>query len=70
MKQNMGTADNGVRILVAIVIFALYFTGTIGGTLGIILMVLAVVFVGTSLLGSCPLYIPLGLSTKKDSKSE
>lgn len=65
MKANMGTADKVIRILVAVVIAALYFMGMITGILGIVLMVLAVVFVATSFLSFCPLYLPFGISTKK-----
>lgn len=65
MKANMGTADKVIRILIAVVIAALYFMGTITGTLAIVLMVLAVVFVATSFLSFCPLYLPFGISTKK-----
>ncbi len=63
MKKNMGTIDRAVRGLVAVVIAVLYFTGAISGTLAIILGVLAVVFVLTSLVRTCPLYLPFGLST-------
>jgi hypothetical protein len=65
MKKNMGTIDKVIRILVAVVFVVLYFTNVISGTLGIILLILAAVFVVTSLLGFCPLYLPFGLSTKK-----
>jgi hypothetical protein len=69
MKQNMGSIDKGVRILVAAVIAVLYFTGQISGTLAIILGVFAVIFLLTSAIGFCPLYLPLKLSTikKKDA---
>lgn len=63
MKKNMGSADRAVRILIALVIAVLYFTGQIGGTLAIILGIFAVVFVLTSLVGWCPGYLPFGLST-------
>ena len=66
MKKNMGTVDKAIRVIVAIVIGVLYFTGQITGTAAIILGVLAVVFLLTSLVGTCPLYLPIGLSTKKD----
>jgi hypothetical protein len=65
MKKNMGTIDKVIRILVAVVVVVLYFTNVISGTLGIILLILAGVFVLTSLLGFCPLYLPIGLSTNK-----
>lgn len=68
MKKNMGNSDKAIRILVAIVIIALYFTHQISGMLAIIGLVFAAVFILTSLIGSCPLYLPLGLSTKKKSE--
>ena len=68
MKKNMGNADKTVRILIAIVIGILYFTNVISGTLGLVLLILAAVFVLTSLLGTCPLYAPLGISTCKVKK--
>jgi hypothetical protein len=65
MKKNMGTIDKVIRILVAVVVVVLYFTNVISGTLGIILLALAAVFVLTSVLSICPLYMPFGLSTRK-----
>ena len=68
MKKNMGTIDRVVRTVIAIVVAILYFTGQISGTAAIILGILAIVFLLTSFLGSCPLYLPLGLSTKKSAE--
>jgi len=65
MMKNMGTADRIVRILLAIVIAILFFLKQITGTLGIILFILAIIFLLTSLIGFCPLYVPLKISTKK-----
>lgn len=65
MKKNMGTIDKVVRILVALVIAVLYFTHVITGVLGIVLLVVAVVFVATSFLSFCPLYLPFGINTGK-----
>lgn len=59
----MGSADRIIRILLAIVFGALYFTGTVTGTAGIILLVLGGVFLLTSFVGFCPLYGIVGLST-------
>jgi Protein of unknown function (DUF2892) len=63
MKKNMGTTDKIIRIAVAAVIGFLYYNGTISGTLGIVLMGLAGIFVLTSFISFCPLYVPFGLST-------
>ena len=65
MKKNMGTADKIVRVLVAVVIAVLYFMNIISGTLAIILGVLAAIFVLTSLVSFCPLYMPFGIKTCK-----
>jgi hypothetical protein len=65
MKKNMGTIDRVGRIVIAVLLAVLYFTHVISGTLGIILLLLAVVFAATSLFGFCPLYLPFGLSTGK-----
>ena len=67
----MGTADRAVRTLIALVIGYLYFTDRISGTLAIILGVVALAFLLTSLVGHCPAYGPLGMSTcgKSDSSA-
>jgi hypothetical protein len=69
MKINMGSIDKLVRVLVAVVIAVLYFTDQITGIAAIILGILAIVFLLTSAIGFCPLYLPLKLSTikKKDA---
>ncbi|RMG75688.1 MAG: DUF2892 domain-containing protein [Bacteroidetes bacterium] len=63
MKKNMGTIDRIVRVLIAVVVGVLFFTEVITGTLAIVLGVLAIIFVATSLVSFCPLYLPFGLST-------
>lgn len=68
MKKNMGTADKAIRILVAVIILTSYMTDSISGTMAIWLMVLAGVFILTSFIGTCPLYLPFGISTRKKGK--
>ena len=63
MKKNMGSADRIIRVLIAAMLAFLYFNGTISGTLGIVAVVAAVVFVATSLISFCPLYPLLGINT-------
>jgi hypothetical protein len=65
MKKNMSSADRVIRVILAIIMVALYFTGTVTGTLGIVLVVLAGVFVLTSLISFCPIYAILGMKTCK-----
>ena len=63
MKANMGNTDRGIRIAVAAIIGLLYYNGIISGTLGIVGLVLAAVFVLTSAVSFCPLYSIIGIST-------
>ncbi|HEY7684244.1 MAG TPA: DUF2892 domain-containing protein [Gemmatimonadales bacterium] len=65
MVKNMGTTDRLIRIVIALAIAALYFTGKLSGTLAIILGIVAIAFLVTSLVGWCPSYLPFGLSTRK-----
>lgn len=65
MKVNMGTANRVIRILVAILIAALYFANQISGFAVIILLVLAAVFILTSFVSFCPLYLLFGFSSNK-----
>ena len=65
MKKNIGTVYKVIRILVAVVIAVLFYTQVITGTLGIVLLALAVIFVITSFISFCPLYLPLGINTGK-----
>jgi len=68
MKTNMGSVDRIIRVILAVVIAVLYFTKQITGTVAIILGILAIIFVLTSLIGVCPLYLPFKISTKKKQK--
>ena len=67
MKKNMGTLDRIIRVSLVVLIAVLYFTNVISGTWAIILGVVAVIFLLTSLVGVCPLYMPFGISTRKKS---
>lgn len=65
MKKNMGSADKTIRTIIALIIAGLYFGNVITGTLGIVLLVLAIVFLLTSFIGFCPLYTIVGMNTNK-----
>jgi hypothetical protein len=65
MKQNMGSFDKAIRVLVAAAIAGLYFTHQISGLTATIGIALVLVFLMTSIIGVCPLYLPFGISTRK-----
>ncbi len=65
MKKNMGNIDRIIRILVALVVIVLYFTRQINGTLAIIGLIISGIFILTSFISLCPLYLPFGISTRK-----
>ncbi len=67
-NKNMGKTDRTIRLILAAIFAALYFTGTVSGTVGMVLLVLAVVFLLTSFVHFCPLYLPFKLSTRKESE--
>lgn len=68
MKKNMGTADKVVRIIIAIMIAALYFSNLISGITALVLLIVAGIFILTSVISFCPLYLPFGISTRKKEK--
>jgi len=68
MKKNMGKVDKILRVIVAMVIGLLYFNNSISGMLGMVLLVLAIVFLLTSLISFCPLYLPFGIDTRENKE--
>ena len=65
MTKNMGTVDKVIRVILAITVIVLYLAGTITGVAAIILGIIAAIFIITSIVGYCPLYVPLKISTRK-----
>lgn len=59
----MGNIDKIIRVIIALAFSALYFTGTVTGIFGYILLALGAIFILTSIMSFCPLYLPFGLST-------
>jgi hypothetical protein len=65
MKRNMSNLDRIIRVIVAAVFAALYFSGIVSGAFGIVLVVLGAVFLLTAIVAVCPLYLPFKFSTYK-----
>jgi hypothetical protein len=61
----MGTTDKVIRIMAAIAMGILYFTNVVSGVPGLVLLGMAVIFMVTSLINFCPLYLPFGIKTLK-----
>ena len=70
MKKNMGRIDRTVRLIAAAVFAVLVIGGLVRGTLAVALGIVAVVFVVTSLVGFCVLYVPFGLCTVESKKHD
>lgn len=70
MQTNMGSADRIIRAVVALVLLYLIVSDVVTGILAIILGIVAGALLLTSFISFCPLYVPLGLSTKRDEPSE
>jgi len=65
MTKNMGNVDRALRTILALVVLFLYLSDRISGVLAAVLGIFALVFVATSAIGFCPLYVPLKISTTK-----
>lgn len=65
----MGNTDKAIRLVLAVVMLALYFTGTVTGTFGYVLVAAAAIFVLTSFVSICPLYSLVGINTCSVKKS-
>ena len=69
MKKNMSTADRIIRLVISAIMIALYFTGVVTGTIGIIMLALAGVFILTSIFSFCPIYAIFGMSSHPEKKT-
>jgi hypothetical protein len=65
MKANESGLDRIIRVLLGIVLMALYFTGTVAGGLGIVFIVVGAIALLTGIVGFCPLYALLKIKTTK-----
>ncbi|MBS1917704.1 MAG: DUF2892 domain-containing protein [Bacteroidetes bacterium] len=70
MKKNMGMADRTIRIGIAVILALLYLFNKISGTAAIISLVIAGIFILTSFISFCPLYLPFRISTREKQKKE
>jgi K+-transporting ATPase A subunit len=61
--KNMGKADKIVRVLIAVLFTVLFLNHVVTGVMGVILVILASVFLLTSVVGTCPLYLPFKINT-------
>lgn len=70
MKKNMGLTDRIIRLIVAVIIVVLQQASIITGTLATVLLVIAAIFVLSSVISRCPMYVLLGISTCKKSEKK
>ena len=64
-NKNMGNTDRIIRIVAAIVMLLVAFLAQVGTVLATILIIFGVVFILTSVVSFCPLYIPFKINTNK-----
>lgn len=69
MKKNMGTADRIIRIIIAAIMIGLFFTNVVTGTWGYVMIAVAAIFLLTSVISFCPLYLLFGIKTCKTNES-
>ena len=61
--KNIGKSDKIVRVLIAVLFTVLFLNQVVTGVMGVILVILAGVFLLTSVVGTCPLYLPFKINT-------
>ena len=69
MKKNIGSFDRVSRIVFALIAALVYITNQISGTTAIIIGLFATILLLTGFVGFCPVYVPLKISTRKESKN-
>ena len=70
MLKNMGKTDKLIRLMLAAAILVLGFFGIPGGLSGLILKIFAGILTLTSIVGTCPLYLPFNFSTLKKQPND
>ncbi len=70
MKKNLNTPDRVIRIIASLVVLFFVVNGTITGTIGTVLAVVAIVLIATGVISFCPLYAALGISTRRKEESK
>jgi len=65
MKKNLGSTDRIIRVLIGIAGAGLYFTNTLTGTAGLVLLIVGLVLALTAVINWCPIYSALGIRTNK-----
>ncbi len=65
MKKNMGAVDRIIRTVAAAAVAILIIAGVLKGAAAIILGILAAIFLLTSFISFCPLYLSFKISTRK-----
>lgn len=70
MKINMSYSDRIIRILLALAIGISYYASLISGTLAVVLLILGGILALTSIIGFCPMYSLLGLTSMKLQKKQ
>jgi len=68
MKKNMGSTDRFIRLFVAVALLTTYYTGTVTGILGYVMLAIAAIFILTTFVSFCPLYTLFGINTCKVKK--
>lgn len=61
----MGSADRIIRSIIALIFAGIYFGGILSGTIGLVLLAFAAIFLLTSFVSFCPLYTIFGIKTCK-----
>jgi len=65
MKKNVGSIDKIIRIIIALVAFYFTYNGEVASPWNYVLYVVGTMMLLTALMGTCPIFSLLGMSTNK-----
>lgn len=65
MKSNMSNLDRAIRIIAAIAMAYFVFDFDVTGTWAAVFLTLSAIFIITSIVKFCPLYVPFKIRTNK-----
>lgn len=69
MKKNLGSPDRIIRLILSAVLVILFLTGITTGAWGAVALIVAGLFMLTSIISFCPLYKILGISTNDNNSN-
>ena len=70
MNKNVGNIDRAIRSVAGVLAILAHMLSFVSGTVGIALLIIGIILLGTAAIGWCPPYILLGVNTCRAKTSQ